>query len=47
MTSPHLLNKYSLAFKYMQGSVLSSGDIKIVPSLIKIESTGKKKKKQT
>ena len=43
MTSPHLFNKYSLAFKYMQGSVLISGDIKTVTSLIKIESTGKKK----
>jgi len=30
----------------MQGSVLSSGDIKTVSSLIKIESTGKKKKKK-
>ena len=47
MTLTHLLNKYSLAFKYMQCSVISSDDIKTDLSLIKTESTGEKKKKQT
>ena len=41
VTLIHLLDKYSLAFKYMQASVLSFGNIKTIPSFIKIESTGK------
>ena len=47
MTLTHLLNKYSLAFKYMQCSVISSGDIKTVLSLIQTESTWGKKQNKT